>query len=257
MAGEVPAAAVSPTAPITRVLTTERDFRDEIMDALEQAEAELAFDASLARVPYVPDTPEKARWLARLFLEFQERFARLEAAYKEAKRRYQNQIRHVSQRFEVPLADEVMREVADEQRRYRKAPKKIAFEEGHFKFLPRKTAPRMPSRKDAKQTLARWAELREPDQAACMGPDGGRFGRYVYQPSPEKLAGHFEDTGELPPGMTTLPDGDDLYIVSSLKTERGHQFHKGLNVSKLAREAASKALPGGHDEDDQDEESEE
>lgn len=241
--GAAPAPAPSGVSSGGAGLNKFLDFVSLLEDALDQVLADEEADRELARIPFRPDTDEKAAWLGRLVLEIQERRARLKATFEAQDGRLGYEVYHLARRFGPELAD-WLRSRLSEARGSRA--RSVRFDEGMIGLRKTKGGIRLKKEEGAREAATKWAELRE-DPAA---PKWGRFG---YTVDLRRLAAYAEEAGELPDGFEVALPEDELYVRSDLKNEIGRQAFPSVNLTKLGR-AAPKAI--GHDDNQNENEGE-
>lgn len=215
----------------------------ELLAALEQAlaqvEAEQAADRELARVAFVPDTPEKVAWLMRLLFELQERAARILAAAEARVRALEYDIRRLGYAYAAPLREHLRRELA--QVRGRRNPKSVRLEEGTLGT--RAVAGTGGLQITDPATARAHAETTDDPTAPALGEWVTRYAlderRYL-----ARAAEAFSATAELLPGVSWVAAAEVLYVHSDLRDARGNRVMKQLPLARIVTDDRGERIEG-------------
>lgn len=241
---EAPGAATPRAAsPVPPREGAKPDTYLELLGALEQAlaqvEAEEAADRELARVAFVPDTPEKVAWLMRLLFELQERAARILAAAEARVRAIEHDLRRLGRAYAAPLREHLRRELA--QVRGRRNPKSVRLDEGTLGT--RAVAGTGGLQITDAATARAHAETTDDPTAPALGAWVTRYAlderRYL-----ARAAEAFAATGELLPGVSWVAAAEVLYVHSDLRDARGKRVMKQLPLARIVTDDRGERIEG-------------
>jgi phage host-nuclease inhibitor protein Gam len=172
------------------------DFAADAMQALEQAEADIAFeDEARERQVFHIQTREHLEWYVRLMTEIAAARAHVRAQADRMEAQLEGQLRYLARRFSPeaqPLVDELLAASKPKKRSVDLFAGRIGY----------RTTPGAPTVADRAAATA-WAEGL---------PNADEFGTFAYRLDARKVIQRVKDTGEAIPGVEFREPRESFYV---------------------------------------------
>lgn len=172
------------------------DFAADAMQALEQAEADIAFEDEAREQPvFHIQTREHLEWYVRLMTELAAARARVREQAERMEAQLEGQLRYLARRF-APEAQPVVDELLAQSKPKKRSVDLFAGRIGY------RTTAGAPTVADRAATTA-WALEQEDAEA---------FGKYAYNLDARKVIAHVKATAEPVPGVEFREPRESMYL---------------------------------------------